>query len=199
VFLCAAMLLVGVTGTDSFSASSSSASNSSANQPASRTATEATCLPKSGSESCETTSLAASEDYEILMWKLINRDRSDVTCQDETKGRAGTLQWDARLAAVARAHSEEMASKGFFGHAAIDGSMPGVRISRAGIQWRASGENIAKFPDISEAETAFMNEPKFQPNHRANILNPDFTHVGVGIARGPDGMLYITQEFAQLR
>jgi uncharacterized protein YkwD len=44
-----------------------------------------------------------------------------------------------------------------------------------------------------------MNEPRFQPNHRANILNPDYTHVGVGIAKGADGMFYITQEFAQLR
>jgi len=133
------------------------------------------------------------------MWKLINRDRSDVSCEDETKGRARILQWDARLAAVARAHSEEMASKGFFGHAGADGSLPDVRISRAGIQWQASGENIAKFPNVSDAEAALMHEPKFQPNHRANILNPDFTHVGVGIARGRDGMLYITQEFAQLR
>jgi uncharacterized protein YkwD len=42
-----------------------------------------------------------------------------------------------------------------------------------------------------------MNEPPLSHNHRANILNPDFTHVGVGILRGPDGMFYITQEFVQ--
>jgi uncharacterized protein YkwD len=197
--LCAAMLFFGATGTNSFSALSSSTSNSSTTQPATRAATETSCSPKSESQFCEDTLLAAPEEHEILMWKLINHDRSDVTCRDETKGRARILQWDARLAAVARAHSEEMARNGFFGHAGIDGSLPDVRISRAGIQWRASGENIAKFPDVSEAETAFMNEPKFQPNHRANILNPDFTHVGVGIAKGQDGMFYITQEFAQLR
>jgi len=133
------------------------------------------------------------------MWQLINQDRAAVSSLDETKGRARPLQWDARLAAVARAHSQEMAAGGAFSHQGADGSPPWVRISRMGVRWRASAENIAKCPDIATAETAFMNEPKFQPNHRANILNPDYTHVGVGVVKGPDGMLYITQEFAQLQ
>lgn len=44
-----------------------------------------------------------------------------------------------------------------------------------------------------------MNEPKFQHNHRGNILNPNYTHVGIGIVKAPDGYLYITQDFAELR
>jgi len=74
-----------------------------------------------------------------------------------------------------------------------------MRVSRAGIRWQATGENIAKVDTVVGAEAAFMNEPKFQPNHRGNILNPDYTHVGVGVARGAKGMLYITQEFAEYR
>ena len=133
------------------------------------------------------------------MWQLINRDRSGAGVWEETKGRARPLEWDARLAAVARAHSEYMASSGLFGHQGLDGSLPDTRISRIGLQWRASGENIAKYPDVAQAEAAFMNEPRFQSNHRSNILNPNYTHVGVGVVKGPDGMLYITQDFAELR
>jgi uncharacterized protein YkwD len=140
-----------------------------------------------------------TDPTEALMWQLINQDRTSDACIEETKGRARPLQWDERLALVARTHSQEMAQRGFFGHQGADGSLPSVRITRVGIHWRAVGENIAKYPDIASAEAAFMSEPKFQPNHRANILNPDYTHVGVGIAKGPDGMYYITQEFAQLR
>ena len=132
------------------------------------------------------------------MWQLINRDRTSASLE-ETKGRAHPLEWDPRLAAVARAHSQEMASNGYFGHQGVDGSLPDARISRVGIQWRASAENIAKYPDVIQAEAAFMNEPRFQRNHRGNILNPNYTHVGVGVVKGPDGMFYITQEFAQLR
>jgi uncharacterized protein YkwD len=134
--------------------------------------------------------------WEIQMWRLINSDRSALSSADEIGGRARPLQWDERLAAVARQHSEEMASHAYFSHQGLDGSLPDARVLRAGIVWKASGENIAKFGDISRAEHAFMDEPKFQHNHRSNILSSSFTHVGIGIARGADGSLYITQEFA---
>jgi uncharacterized protein YkwD len=138
-----------------------------------------------------------TDQLEVQMLDLVNHDRTDPSTVQETKGRARPLQWDGRLAEVARLHSEEMAHEGFFGHQGMDGSAPSNRVSRAGIQWRSTGENIAKCRDVAEAEAIFMDEPKFQQNHRGNILNPAFTHIGVGIARGPDGMLYITQEFAQ--
>jgi uncharacterized protein YkwD len=136
---------------------------------------------------------------ETQMWEMINRDRTAPTQAPETKGRARPLAWDARLAAVARAHSEEMARSGVFSHASSDGSLPSRRVSMAGVQWLSTGENIAKADDVVQAEELFMNEPKFERNHRGNILNPNYTHVGIGIARGQDGSLYITQEFVQVR
>ena len=48
------------------------------------------------------------------------------------------------------------------------------------------------------AEAAFMNEPRFQHNHRANILNANYTDVGIGIVQGANGSLYITQDFVKL-
>jgi uncharacterized protein YkwD len=138
------------------------------------------------------------QELEALALDLINRDRGAQDCLQETKGLARPLQWDARLAAVARAHSEEMARNGYFSHESLDGKAPPQRFSIAGIPWRAMGENIAKSSDVAQAEASFMNEPKFVPNHRKNILNVDFTHVGIGIAKSPDGMIYLTQDFAQL-
>ena len=58
---------------------------------------------------------------------------------------------------------------------------------------------MARAHDAAEAEALFMDEPKFQQNHRSNILNPNYTIVGIGVARYPEGTLYITEEFAQLR
>jgi uncharacterized protein YkwD len=136
---------------------------------------------------------------ELQMWELINRDRADQSYSSETRGRAPALQWDDRLAAVARMHSEEMARYGYLSHEGADGSSPARRVSTAGIKWLSSGENIANCGGVSEAESLFMNEPKLQQNHRWNILNVNYTHVGVGVARALDGSLYITQEFAQLR
>jgi uncharacterized protein YkwD len=136
---------------------------------------------------------------ELQMWELINRDRADRSYSGETGGRAPALQWDDRLAAVARMHSEEMARDGFFSHEGADGSSPARRVSMTGIKWLSTGENIANCSEVNEAESRFMNEPKFQQNHRWNILNVKYTHVGVGVAQAQDGSLYITQEFAQLR
>lgn len=157
------------------------------------------CVVSAGDPPAARNAIAELGQSEIQMWRLINRDRASPSCEEETKGRARPLLWDDRLAAVAREHSEEMARHGFFSHTGVDGSLPYMRVSRAGIQWSETGENIAMYPDVIRAEAEFMDEPKFQPNHRGNILNPNFTHVGVGIARGRDGLLYITQEFAALR
>lgn len=130
---------------------------------------------------------------------LVNRDRLAPQHFGETQGRTRPLVWDDRLAAVARAHSEEMARNGYFSHQAADGASPADRLSAAGIIWMRVGENIANCETVTQAETVFMDEPRFEHNHRWNILNPDYSRVGVGIARGSDGMLYITEDFAQLR
>lgn len=135
----------------------------------------------------------------LQMWRMVNQDRRSPATIAETKGQALSLRWDPRLATVALEHSQEMAATGVFSHKGADGSMPMNRVSRAGIRWLATGENIAKVESAEQAETLFMDEPKFQPNHRGNILNANYNSVGIGVARGSDGSLYITQEFAEIQ
>jgi uncharacterized protein YkwD len=136
---------------------------------------------------------------EAQMLNLTNQDRTAQQNWEETQGRAHPLQWDDRLAAVARAHSEDMARAGYLTHAGSDGSVPAQRVSYMGIQWLSTGENVARARDAAEAESLFMDEPKFQQNHRSNILNPNYSIVGIGVTRDSEGTLYITEEFAQLR
>jgi uncharacterized protein YkwD len=134
-------------------------------------------------------------DLERQMWVLINQDRLGPETFAETGGRAQPLKWNETLAAVARAHSLDMLEQRFFSHVDPDGTTFSMRINKAGIPWQEAGENIAIYETTSGAEAAFMNEPRFQHNHRANILNPSYTDVGIGIVKGPDGSLYITQDF----
>jgi uncharacterized protein YkwD len=137
-------------------------------------------------------------DLERQMWELVNHDRSDPATNAETGGRAQPLHWNENLAAVARAHSRKMLEQGFFAHAEPDGRTLSTRLNEAGIPWQAAGENIAIYETIQGAAAAFMNEPRFQHNHRGNILNPNYTDVGIGIVHGSDGSLYITEDFAAL-
>jgi len=132
---------------------------------------------------------------ERQMWALVNQDRLRPEALAETGGQAHPLKWNERLAAVARAHSLNMLKQHSFSHTDRDGTTFSVRIKRAGIPWQASGENIAIYDTVERAEFAFMNEPRFQDNHRGNILNASYTDVGIGVVQGPDGSLYITQDF----
>jgi uncharacterized protein YkwD len=132
---------------------------------------------------------------EKQMWALVNQDRLKRQSLAETGGQARPLKWNDRLAAVARAHSLSMLRQGSFSHDDPDGTTFAARIKRAGIPWQASGENIAIYDTVQGAESAFMNEPRFQENHRGNILNASYTDVGIGVVQGPDGSLYITQDF----
>jgi uncharacterized protein YkwD len=134
-------------------------------------------------------------DLERQMLVLINQDRLRPETFAETGGRAQPLKWNDSLAAVARAHSMDMLEQRFFSHVDPDGTTFSLRINEAGIPWQEAGENIAIYETTSGAEAAFMNEPRFQHNHRANILNPSYTDVGIGIVKGRDGGLYITQDF----
>ena len=137
-------------------------------------------------------------DLERQMWALVNHERLDPETSAETGGRAQPLRWNENLAEVARAHSRNMLEQRFFDHVDPEGRTLSTRIDEAGIPWRAAGENIAIYETILGAEAAFMNEPRFQHNHRANILNANYTDVGIGIVHGPNGSLYITEDFVAL-
>jgi uncharacterized protein YkwD len=88
-----------------------------------------------------------------------------------------------------------MLRRHYFAHVDREGRTPADRINAAGIHWRALAENIAINRTVTDAENDLMDEPRFQQNHRGNILNPAYTDVGIGIVQGPNGDLYITQDF----
>lgn len=139
--------------------------------------------------------LSRMEELELQMVELVNRDRADPANMPETNGRALPLRWNDKLAAVARAHSLDMLNRGYFAHQDPQGGTVATRVEAAGMTWQSVGENIAIHPSVDSAETAFMNEPRLSRNHRGNILDPNYTEIGIGITQGPDGRLYITQDF----
>lgn len=103
-------------------------------------------------------------------------------------------------------HSRNMARTGIASHV-IDGKGPADRLRDENVSFTAVGENIYYSwcqtngqPSYNVADFAqkavswWMNSP----GHRANILNPDFTHTGIGIwaiPRDGKGYMYATQVF----
>lgn len=105
------------------------------------------------------------------------------------------LQPDPGLARAARAHADENAARGVLDHGSPDPSRdtPLERIGLAGVALLEVGENLALIPGADVA-TAAVRGWLASPPHRANLLDPDFTHVGFGTAEGPGGT-YVAQLF----
>ncbi|MCI3273839.1 CAP domain-containing protein [Streptomyces cylindrosporus] len=102
------------------------------------------------------------------------------------------LAVDPLLTTAAQAHSADMVARDFYSHTSPEGSRPWDRAAAAGSTRRSIGENIAcgqRSP--AEVVEGWMNSP----GHRANILKPDFTHIGVGFAGGGRSGTYWTQLF----
>ena len=88
------------------------------------------------------------------------------------------LTRNALLDAAAQAHANDMRANSFFSHTGSDGSNVGDRATAAGYSWTTIGENIG---EGSHSPEDMMDLWMNSPGHRANILNPDFTDLGVGI------------------
>lgn len=103
----------------------------------------------------------------------------------------GALERDPQLDRVAASHVAEMIAAGRIGHDVGDGSPP-ERIHEAGVSAREAGENVAKAPTAILAHRALW----WSPSHRANMLFPRYSRVGVAARRDADGVVWVTEVFA---
>ena len=99
------------------------------------------------------------------------------------------LTYDWELARVARFKSQDMKDNRYFAHNSPVYGTPFQMIRNFGISFRSAGENIAKG---YTAPQAVVNGWMNSSGHRANILNANFTHIGVGYVSGGN---YWTQMF----
>ncbi len=104
---------------------------------------------------------------------LTNADRN-------TEGLHG-LSVNQILVEAAQAKANHMAANGYFSHNSPDGKTPWYWFGQAGYEFAYAGENLAVFfGDSEDVARAWMNSP----SHRANILNSNFTEIGIATAEG---------------
>ncbi|MDX3667269.1 CAP domain-containing protein [Streptomyces europaeiscabiei] len=115
-----------------------------------------------------------------------------LTNAERTAAGLPPLSPDPLLTNAAQAHSADMVARAFYAHTSPDGSEPWHRAAAAGSTRRSIGENIACGQrSAAEVVRGWMDSP----GHRANILKPGFTHIGVGFAGGGAAGTYWTQLF----
>jgi serralysin len=149
--------------------------------------------------------MPAANEFERQMLVLINIERANAGLQP--------LRLNSLLNGSAETHSKWMLAQDIFSHTGSNGSSATDRMIAAGYKFSGSwmnGENIALqsergavgiADDVVNLHNSLMNSP----GHRANILNPNFTEIGIGIEVGQftisNGTTYsavtVTQNFAR--
>jgi len=94
---------------------------------------------------------------------------------------------------VARAHSADMARRGFFSHESPEGRDWVDRLAAADVSgFTMAAENVAQ-TNRSEPNREILEGWKQSPAHRENLLSRPMNATGIGIARAADGRLFYTQ------
>lgn len=120
------------------------------------------------------------------------REVLERTNEERAKHGLDPLAFDQETQKVARLKSEDMRDHHYFSHTSPTYGSPFEMMSQFGINYSFAGENIAAGQTTpSEVVEAWMNSE----GHRQNILNPNYTHLGVGYAEGGSMRHYWTQMF----
>lgn len=116
---------------------------------------------------------------------------SDVNRERVSRGLAA-LTLSPKIVGVAEAYAWDTWTRHYFSHYSPEGKTVADRFNAAGIPYTVAGENLALAPTEQTAMTGLMNSP----GHKANILDPDFHKVGIGVVdNGIYGMIFV-QEFS---
>jgi uncharacterized protein YkwD len=124
-------------------------------------------------------------DGEMRLLDLLNQTRLQSGLRPLWMG--GSLRF------VARAHSRDMATHGYFGHESFGGESfvdRMVGVVRAG---SFVGENVTIVGSVEQAHAAFCASP----DHLRNMLDPRFSQVGIGVATAGDLGLVVTEDFSE--
>lgn len=105
---------------------------------------------------------------EQQMVNLVNQERQKANLQP--------LSVDLDVARVARIKAKDMVDNNYFSHTSPTYGSPFDMLKSHGIKYLYAGENLAGNPSVQGAHQALMNSE----GHRANILNSNYTHIGIG-------------------
>lgn len=129
--------------------------------------------------------------------------RESLSLVNAARAEAGLppLTFDPALNKAAQGHAVDMRRRNSYGHASRFGGGPAERYARAGGSPLGHfAENIARcFRCAVPADSAAVRQLHEQwmgsPEHRKNILKPEVTRYGFGLAETEDGKHYAVEDF----
>jgi uncharacterized protein YkwD len=117
--------------------------------------------------------------------------------EERTAAGLSPLQPNTTLTRVAELHSAYQSQQDTLTHTGVGNSRPADRVSAAGYNWQAVGENVLQRWD-TDAQEAYQQWVDSPPHHE-NMMNADFSEIGVGYAQHESGRVYFTMVLAHPR
>jgi hypothetical protein len=105
----------------------------------------------------------------------------DLTNQERQSLGMNFLQENQKLNEAAALKAQNILEGEYFSHYSPEGISPWYWFERAGYNYDSAGENLAiGFLDAEEVYNAWYDSP----SHQANLLNPEYKEIGIGVAKG---------------
>ncbi len=132
---------------------------------------------------------------------VLSRDEQallDLTNKERARAKLPPLKPNPVLFQVARAHSANMAKQAQMNHV-LDGKNPAQRTLAAGYDYKHVGENLGENIGTPAPPREVVRRWMGSKHHRDNILKPQFTEIGLGVASNGRDTIYYTQLFGTPR
>jgi uncharacterized protein YkwD len=131
---------------------------------------------------------------------LSSLEQATVDAVNRERQRRGLalLQVDPVLMELARGHAQDMIDRNYFSHTTPEGKTYKMRLREKGIVLNWTGENFyATTSPEGQVVQVTMQWLMGDPSHARNILNVNYTKIGVGVVKNAAGLYMTVQDFTE--
>lgn len=173
------------------SGNNNSANNGSANSASNNTGNNNQSNNNSSNNNTGSNSNSSDNNSSSVNITAQAKEMLDLINKERKANGLSELAWNEQLSNVAQTKAQDMVDNNYFSHTSSKYGTPFEMMKTFGISYRYAAENIAKNSSIANAHTALMNSS----GHRQNILNSNYTSIGIGIVKTSANSYTIVQMF----
>ncbi|GGX73337.1 hypothetical protein GCM10007392_45950 [Saccharospirillum salsuginis] len=148
-----------------------------------------------GQTSQETLDRCVTPERQALLEAVNEARQTARQCGNQTLPPAPPLTYQCALTDIAQSHADAMAEQSLLSHYSSDGTTLPQRADAHGYDWQALGENIARLSstDADKVVDGWLAETI----PCDTLMNPDYSHIGLGLAFDDKGRAYWVQDLAK--
>jgi uncharacterized protein YkwD len=141
-----------------------------------------------GASAGAATPASVTKTFADQVLEAVNAARATTRkCGSADHPAVGPLRWQVQIEQAALAHAQFLQQNNLFSHTGANGSTVGDRVTATGYVWQTVGENIAAgYPDLAAVVQGWIDSP----SHCVNVMNGNFTDLGVVVVQGTSSNTY---------